>query len=814
MPGVFYIGSGIFIYIYYFCKNSSIYTAMKIVKPLIITLGTILVLLIIIALVTPPLAKNYINKHSKELIGRQVNIQGLYLNIFTGYTRITGFQLQEADDTRSFVTFDTLTVDVSLFRLLANELRINKIHLINPDIRVLQYDSEFNFDDLLTQESTRDGLSDTVSVVEPVSVSSPTSVEATDSIVVDAAAEENMAIAVYDISIQGGHIYYEDQVRRSVWEMDNFGLQIPGVYFSGKNTDVGIALNFNDGGHLQTAIQYNMEAGNYLLDIDLTNFSISPVRPYLVDFLNINAIDGLLTAHLNIEGNASHVTDLAIRGTIGLTDLSLTGAQNTSVFSTDSILIDMENINPGKSVFHFNTIAVNGIRTAFDLRKDGNTITDLLKDLPVDTTTVPVPAVAEANVELTDTEPVPDFKVEVCRIDHAAFTFNDYTLHTPFVFALEDINLTADRLSLDGKNKIKVSNVLRNGGNITLAYEGKFDDIGNTDLLLSIKNLDLKLFTPYSLQYFGYPLRKGILSFSSVNNIRNSNLDGRNNLNIARCEVDHKQKDPKPEFNIPLKTALYLIKDKNDLIKMDLPVRGNIDSPEFSYRKIIFKTLTNLLIKVAVSPVSFLANSLGLSPDALKNLPFEATQSDFTPEQFTQINRFAEMIKMKPEMTLVLEQFVNLQQSKLGLARFYVKRNYYLQQYPEKTIASLLPIDFSKILEIDLRTPECRQYINEHLAEEMKMATADEQILSLADAEELTRLTDLLTERRNQVLKNYLLRQGIAEKNIRISTASGEKLTAYRGKNQYTVNLVFEGDEPDPALLEEQSDGLSQTTEG
>ena len=29
--------------------------------------------------------------------------------------------------------------------------------------------------------------------------------------------------------------------------MENFGLQIPGVYFSGQNTDVGIALNFNDG---------------------------------------------------------------------------------------------------------------------------------------------------------------------------------------------------------------------------------------------------------------------------------------------------------------------------------------------------------------------------------------------------------------------------------------------------------------------------------------------------------------------------------------------------------------------------------------
>lgn len=35
-------------------------------------------------------------------------------------------------------------------------------------------------------------------------------------------------------------------------------------------------------------------------------------------------------------------------------------------------------------------------------------------------------------------------------------------------------------------------------------------------------------------------------------------------------------------------------------------------------------------------------------------------------------------------MTLLLEQFVNVQQSKVQLADFYVKRNYYLQQHPEK----------------------------------------------------------------------------------------------------------------------------------
>jgi len=764
----------------YFCKNLQTDTVMKIIKPLAITFAALTALLIIIALATPPIAKNYIIKHSKEWIGRQINLQGLYLNLFTGYTRLTGFQLLEQDDQQTFVAFDTLSVELSLLRLLADEIRINHIHLANPHIRLLQNGTNFNFDDLLAL-----GQNDTTPVNDTLPPSSSP----------DSLTEKNsggMAVAIYDISISGGHIRYEDLSRQSVWEMENFGLQIPGVYFSGQNTDVGIALNFNDGGHLQTAMQYNMEAGNYLLDVELTNFSISPVRPYLTDFLNISHIDGLLNTHLNIEGNARHVTDLTVRGDLQLSHLALTARPEERILSADSIVVVLENLNPGKALFHFQTVAVNGLQTAFELDKDGNTLTRLLKESSTDTlATAPEETPATTPVE----EPAPDLKINTFRINNSLFVFNDHTLHTPFTFSLENIHLIADNLTLDQQVKAKITSTLKNGGTIHLSYTGTPEDISNTDVLLTIKNLDLKTFTPYSLQYFGYPLKKGILSFSSINDIRDNQLDGRNHLDIAQCEVDNKQKNPKPEYNLPLKTALYLIKDKNDLIKMDLPVQGNINSPEFSYRKIIFKTLTNLLVKVAVSPVTFLANSLGFSPDKLRDLPFEAVQNDFTPEQITRINQLAEIIQTKPDMTLVMEQYVNLNQSKTDLARFYVKRNYYLQLYPEKQAETLQPIDYSKIREIDIKDPDFLTYVDHQVSEAFREAETDEQIVSLADSTQLHQLTNSLINRRNQLLTSYLLRQGVPEKCLRISTASTEKLSGYTGKNQYTIQLNLESDE-------------------
>ena len=79
-------------------------------------------------------------------------------------------------------------------------------------------------------------------------------------------------------------------------------------------------------------------------------------------------------------------------------------------------------------------------------------------------------------------------------------------------------------------------------------------------------------------------------------------------------------------------------------------------------------------------------------------------------------------------------------------------------------------------------------------------------LIMLADSTQLNQLTHQLMDRRNQVLKEYLLRQEVPEKCIRISTATAEKLVAYKGKNQYTIGLVFAGDEPDPELIAEETE--------
>lgn len=126
------------------------------------------------------------NKHEKKLIGRKVQINGLYANIFTGYNRITDFTLYKMNDTTPFVSFDTLIADVSLYRLFAHELKVNEITLVNPLVNVWQKGEIFNFNDLLERNAS--DTTQTTLAEDTVKQSS------------------SLAIALFNINLRGGHL--------------------------------------------------------------------------------------------------------------------------------------------------------------------------------------------------------------------------------------------------------------------------------------------------------------------------------------------------------------------------------------------------------------------------------------------------------------------------------------------------------------------------------------------------------------------------------------------------------------------------------
>lgn len=107
----------------------------------------------------------------------------------------------------------------------------------------------------------------------------------------------------------------------------------------------------------------------------------------------------------------------------------------------------------------------------------------------------------------------------------------------------------------------------------------------NLTLHSELKGLDLPPLTPYTMRHLGYNLRSGQLGATMELTIRDDMLDGNNQLRIHKLAVEPTDPAKMAQFSdqlkIPLATALYMLKDRNDNIALDLPISGNLRDPSF-----------------------------------------------------------------------------------------------------------------------------------------------------------------------------------------------------------------------------------------
>jgi len=150
----------------------------------------------------------------------------------------------------------------------------------------------------------------------------------------------------------------------------------------------------------------------------------------------------------------------------------------------------------------------------------------------------------------------------------------------------------------------------------TLGVEGRVLgpwDNPDLDANIDLKSFDLPPLTPYADRYLGYVLNSGHLNLDSKIEITRGALNARTEVLINRIEMtpvkEEARQRAEESLGIPVKTALALLKDKNDNIELSLPVEGNLNDPEFKISDVLLTVTGNALKK----GVSAYYQSLGVS---------------------------------------------------------------------------------------------------------------------------------------------------------------------------------------------------------
>jgi hypothetical protein len=157
--------------------------------------------------------------------------------------------------------------------------------------------------------------------------------------------------------------------------------------------------------------------------------------------------------------------------------------------------------------------------------------------------------------------------------------------------------------------------------------------------------------------------------------IANKQLNSENKLIIRNVQLGKKSGGL---MDLPLKLALYLLKDIHGDITLDLPVTGDLNDPKTKIGKLVWQVVKNVIVKVVASPFLALGKMMGVDPLEVKGVEFNYADTTLTATHLRRIKLFTELEQKKPDMKIELNYFndVNLEMKEIALVeagkQFYI----------------------------------------------------------------------------------------------------------------------------------------------
>ena len=743
----------------------------------LIVLAALIVIVIAALKIAPGVAKNYVVEHSEELIGRKMKIENVEFSPFTFTVTVDDFAIFEPDGTTPFVAFEKFRINVNPTRLIAKEISVSEIYLKGLYTRVAQRGDLFNFSDILNKFAA-DSTADTTAAKEKPKVDT-TAADSAQAMNLDPTeALGGFSVAIENITLEKGNIIYEDLKVGSKIHIQDFSVAIPAVYFSNKNTDIGVNLKFANGGDLGIKVQFNMKTQDFGVNVTLNKLALAVAKPYLKDFINYKDFEGTLGVDLNVAGNVNNVLSSNVSGTVSVDDIKLTETSGKAI-GVAHVGVGIAKANVNEMDFRVDSVIVDGAYAHLDLLKNGKTNIDILleplnkpaKAAPVDTTAKDEPKTAEKSKPLKAV-------INKLQVVNTNVSASDHTPKQTFNYKVSNITVNGSNINFNTPCTINVSAAFPEGGALTLKYKGALSDISTMDAYVSVKNLALKHFSPYSHHYTGYPISSGTMAFASENKMSGWNIESKNTIDIYNIDVADKDGTTDPEYTVPMKVGLYILKDKDDKIQFDVPVKGNVKDPEFSYLKIVWQTVMNLLIKVALSPLKVVGNVaaagagvVGIDLGKNDEIYIDPLASSFTSEQFAKAQKMVEALAKDKKLKMNFVQNFNMKKTVEAYKTHKLKTDFYKATQNKTTLNEL---DEKAIVAIEDKDSAYAAYAAEH-AKELDRKTMEKEILAMAEA------------RNQELLKTLQQQPGVTKKNVTVTTAPRGSLT--QKKAMYKVQI-------------------------
>ncbi len=561
-----------------------------------------------------------------------------------GPVRFAGVELDGPDGGR-IVRLPSLAVDISSIDVFARRARFSSIVFDRPDLQLVRKkDGTLNFMALLPGKRAAQ---------KPPAQAKPAASPAF-AFGVDSIALDKVGLTVSDLTPASPFKKSFNPIDVSIKGLTNA---------AGKAAALSVAFRNRAGERLSADGTLSINPVGAKIKVAAGNIDIRPVQAYL---------DGFLRLTLR-SGRASASGDLALSRTAGGAMLiTYRGGSSLSRFST------IDNLNKDEFI-KWDSLALKGMEfDSIPLRLYVKTLdlTGLYSNTVVEKAGgINIKQVLAGPAKKAEAKPAPggkpapaapgkkaDIKIDAVRFEKGRFDFRDRHINPSFSASLVGLKGTVKGLYLNGSKLAELDLAGKLDKYAPFAVSGKLNPAKDklfVDLRFQLNDFDLSSITPYSGRFIGYKIEKGKIFLDLNYSIKNRDLKAQNGLLLDQLTLGDTVESP-VATKLPVAFAISLLKDRSGEIKLDLPLSGSIDAPDFSIGGIILQVIVNLIEKAITSPFALLGQIFGGGPE-LGYVEFSPGSHAITEASAKKLDILATALYDRPSLKLDIEGYTSAQ---------------------------------------------------------------------------------------------------------------------------------------------------------
>ena len=673
----------------------------KTLKALFYTIGILLILFLLCIVFISPIAKYLIEKYDEKYTGRQIKLDWVYINPFTGYLYCSKLRIYEAKSDSLFLTADDISVNFGVRKLFSETYEINDIVIDNPKIIVIQNGNKhnFNFDDLLEKFSPR-GVD---TIVEPVHFS------------------------IFHFKIKDGELHYRENVIPVNYFIKKVNLESDGI---GWDSDmINAKFFFLPGvgkGDLSGNATINMKNRNYRIVATVHKFDLSFIEQYLKDISNYGRFTANMDADINATGNFNRARDIEAKGKMAINDFHFGKNPGEDYLSFKKFEMNIINLGPEKHKYLFDTVLLDhpffkyeiydhldNIQTMFG--KGGSNIKAVHNDAEHFNLILEIADYVE---KLAKNFLRSYYRINRLEVRNGDFVYNDFSLSEKFSVAANPVNMEAD--SIDKRKewvRLSFKSGIKPYGNATLHLTINPKDSSDFDLRFYLEKLPLSIFNPYLITYTSFPIDRGTMEFKALWKVRSGNITSDNHLIIIdpRSAKRLKKKDA---GWIPVPLIMAFVRERGNVIDYEIPITGNLHNPKFHLKDVIFDLLENIVVKPPTTPYRAVVRTVEREIENSLTLKWEMRQSVLTERQGKFINKIVNFLKKNPEASISINPMEYTQKEKEYILLYEAKKKYFLLSENKKT-EIYTKDDSLQVVKMSVKDSSFVKYLNKHLTPDL-----------------------------------------------------------------------------------------------